>query len=533
MQLQEYLETSSLARKLSSLITQAMYIPSWLAEEKKAEVSTYATISYVAVPYTSVPDSSVKLTTAELQNYLDNHQQLFQQEASRSIEYVSFDAIPTKKDTANIMGQINSLKAQMDTLSLTELPGFITRNSEAKFYDGFLPGSMIQSPKKDSLVNLPAGGVLGPYFDNGTVTYAKMLGKKTIPDTVEIQQLLISTQMVPDSTAKRRIDSIENAVKKGAAFEAMVNEFSDGPKEKGGLLELTPGNPNIPAEFNDFAFNHKTGDIGVVKTQYGYHLIKITNQKHFEEAYKIAYLARHLDPSQETDNATFSAASQFAGTARTKAAFDKATEKNKVNKHIADNIKPTDYDVQGVGPARDLIRWAFDAKIGDVSDVFSLENHYVIAVLTGIKEKGTAKLEDVRPQIEALVRRQKKGDEIATKMKGSTLSEIAANIKDSVSRAQHIGFTTPFIPDAGFEPKVVGAAFNPQLKGGKLSSPVYGNNGVYVLKVDSISTDSSAVVDVKQEIKQQEMMLQQQVGQQLMEVLKKEADIKDRRLKFF
>lgn len=534
MQLQEFIETSSMARKFSSLITQALVIPSWLAKEKEAEKNNYATLNYVSVPYSTIPDSSIKLTDNELQNYLNAHSAMYQEQASRSIEYVSFNAVPSASDTATIMKGINSLKAQMDTLPLDEVPGFISRNSEGKFYDGYIPGSMIQSSEKDSLLSLPVGKIMGPYFDQGSVAYAEMLGKKSMPDTVDVQQLALSTQLYPDSIAKKRIDSIQTAVKGGASFAAMVAEFSDGPKENGGAMTITPGNPNIPQEFNDFVFNQKAGDIGIVQTPQAYFLIKIIDQKNFENAYKIAYLTQSMDPSQETDNATFSAASQFAGNSRTRAAFEKSSNgQNGISRKVADNILPTAYDIQGIGPARDLIQWAFKAKVGDVSDVFSLGNNYVVAVLTGIKDKGTAKLQDVKPQIEALVRRQKKGNEIAAKMQGSSLPAIAKNVNDSVSQAQHINFLTPFIPDAGYEPKVVGAAFNPALKGDKLSSPIYGNNGVYVIQVDSVTNETPANTEFAQDIKQQEMMLQQQVGQQILEVLKKNADIEDHRLKFF
>lgn len=534
MQLQEFVESRSMATKFSSLITQALFVPSWLAKEQENDRNSYVTLSYVSVPYSSIPDSSVRLSDNELQDYLNAHAALFQQQESRSIEYVSFNTVPSSKDTATIMSGINSLKAQMDTMSLGEVPGFVSRNSETNFYDGYIPGSMIQSAVKDSLLALPVGRIMGPYFDQNMVAYAEMLGKKSMPDTVDVQELLISTQLIPDSAAKKRVDSIENAVKGGASFDAMVLEYSDGPKENGGKMTLTPGNPNIPKEFNDYAFNNPAGSIGVVHTQYGYHLVKIVDQKNFENAYKVAYLTKSMDPSQETDNATFSIASQFAGNNRSRSSFEKNSKgQNGVFMKTADNVLSTAYDIQGIGSARDLIQWAFKAKIGDVSDVFSLGNNYVIAVLTGIKDKGTAKLNDVRPQVEALVRRQKKGAEIAKKMQGSSLEAIAKNVNDSVSVAQHINFMTPFIPDAGFEPKVVGAAFNPALKGGKLSNPVYGNNGVFIIKVDSVTLETPATGNLAQDVKQQEMMLQQQVGSQIFDVLKKNADIEDRRLKFF
>lgn len=534
MQIEDYLQNSSKAKKLFSLVSQALYFPSWLAKEKLAEKDTYATISYVSQAYTAVPDSSIKLSDAELQQYIDNHKSLYKREASRDIEYVSFDAIPTAKDTAALMKQVDDLIATMDSSSGEDLANFISRNSETKFYDGYIPSSMIQSENKDSLLALPDGGTLGPYFENGSVTYAKMIGKKTIPDTVEMKQLVITPQTMADSVAKRRIDSLEKVVKAGGDFDALVAQFSEGSKEQGGKIILTPGNPNIPDSINEFAFNQKTGAVGVVKSQYGYHLLKIIGQRNFEPAYKIAYLSRHLDPSQQTDNATFSQASRFAGTNTTRPKFEKAANgQNGVNRLEANGLKPSDYSIQNVGPARELIQWAFKAKIGDVSGVFSLGNKYVVAVLTGTQEEGTATLASVRPQVEATVRRDRKAAKIAATMKGSSLQEIATSLKDSVSQAQHIGLATPFIPNSGFEPKVVGAAFNPALKGGKLSKPVYGNNGVYVLKVDSLQSETPEAAENTQYIQQQQMMLQQQISSQIIDMLKSEADIEDHRLKFF
>ncbi|MGH2645796.1 MAG: SurA N-terminal domain-containing protein, partial [Chitinophagaceae bacterium] len=127
MQIQEFIETSSMARKFTSLITQALVIPPWLAKEKEAEKNSYATLNYVSVPYSTIPDSSIKLTDNELQNYLDAHSAMYQQVASRSVEYVLFDAIPSAKDSAAVMKNINSLKAQMDTTSIEEVPGFVSR----------------------------------------------------------------------------------------------------------------------------------------------------------------------------------------------------------------------------------------------------------------------------------------------------------------------------------------------------------------------------------------------------------------------
>ncbi len=531
--LEQNLQESSLQRKFSSLIAKALYVPAWLAREKEEEKSRYADIAYVGVPYTSVPDSAVALSDNDLQAYLNNHQAEFHQEASRKIEYVSFVPVPTAEDSATVMKEISSLRADMDTLPLEEVPGFVSRNSETAFFDGYVPGSALQVPHVDSITALAPGAIYGPYFDGGKVTFAEMLDKKTLPDSVSVQHILLGVQQRTDTAAHRLADSLAALLRGGADINTLVATYSDDPgkTQNGGIYDLTPTSQMVP-EFMQFAFDHRKGDIGVVKTQYGYHVMKVLDQKHFEMAYKIAYLSRPMDPSQQTDNAAFAAASRFAGT-YANGQFNEGVQKEGLNKQVADNIKKTDFAIAGIDDARSIVQWAFGAKTGEVSQVFSLNNQYVVAQLTGAREEGTASLDDVRPQIEAAVRREKKAARIAGGLKGNTLQEVAASAKDSVLYAQHINFNTPFIPNAGFEPQVVGAAFNSELKGGKLSAPVYGNSGVYVLRVDSVFTEPVDSSARPQQLQMEQSALQQQVLSQLLDVLKKQGDVEDNRLKYF
>lgn len=532
LQLEDYLRNTSLRRKFSSLVKEGIFVPKWLQEEYAKERNQYVDVSYVGVPYTTIGDSSVKVSDDELRAYLNAHSALFHQEEARRIEYVSFDAIPTAKDSSVVMKEVQDLKATFDTIGADQVEAFINRNSETQYYNQFLPEAMLQVPEKDSILRLPTGVVYGPYFSNNMVVMAKVMAKTMMPDSVVVRHILISTQATPDSIAKQRIDSIENAIRNGADFATMVQQFSDdnGSKQTGGEYTITPATNFVP-EFKDYAFEHKKGDMGVVKSEYGYHLIQILDQKNIGPAYKIAYLTKRMDPSQETDNTVFSEANEFAGKNRTKADFDKSAQQQGLNKRLAENIQSSDYQIQGIGEARDLVRWAYDAKPGDVSNVFSLDNHYVVAVLTGIQKEGTAQLSDVRPQVEAAVRQNKKAAQIAQKMKGATLDAVAQSAGQPAAQAQHLNFMTPFIPNSGFEPKVVGAAFDKQLGKGKLSAPVYGNNGVYVLQVDSLTTETTAASD--NATQQTEASMQNAVLGQMLDMLKKEGDVKDYRLKFF
>jgi peptidyl-prolyl cis-trans isomerase D len=535
IQINNYIEKTAPQEKFYSLVREGIYYPKWLVERETKESTTYAYISYVSIPYGSISDSSVSVTDKELEDYLEAHQQSFQQEQTERLEYVNFDAIPTSVDSASILKQMVAMKAELATTSDQDIAGYINRNSETQFLDGYLPLSIIQVPDKDSIVSMAPGQMFGPYYDNRTITVAKMIDKKTMPDTVKVRTILISSQNIPDSVAQAKVDSIAQAVRGGADFAEMASRFSDDPgsKSNGGQYTITAETPFIP-EFKNFAFQHKTGDMDTLKSQqYGYFLIKIEEQKNFEPAFKIAYLSRAMEPSQETDNTAYSEASAFAGQNHDQQSFDKSALMKGYNKQIADNVQNADYTIQGIGQCRDLIRWAFGAKKGDVSQVFTYDNRYVVAVVTGLRKKGTASLDDVRIQVEAEVKREKKAARIAAAIKpGTTLEQLSRTEGQPVSQAQHVNFETPFLPNAGLEPKVIGAVFDPSIAPGKASPPISGNNAVYVIRVDSIQVQSNVMTPSLAE-RSLEMNMQQQLLGQVFDALKKQAKITDNRLKFF
>lgn len=537
LQLEDYLRSSSMQRKFFSMIRNAVYYPKWLQEMDQQDKNTSATIAYVGVPYSSISDSSVKVTDDELNQYISAHQGFFHQEASRRVEYVSFDAIPTAADSAAIMKQIDTLKSEMNSTSNTDISGFINRNSDVPYSDIYVPQSQLQlaSPQKEAVEALPAGAIYGPFYTGGMVAFVKMVDKKSMPDTVKIRHIIISEQTTPDSIAKKELDSVATALKGGADFRALADKYSEDPSkvQNGGEYTLTPLTQFTP-EGKDYAFQHKKGDIGVVKIQGGYQLIQVVDQQNFEPAIKIAVLAKHMDASQDTDNSMFSAANEFAGKNRTRQAFDKSALQQGLNKRVAD-VKQTDFEIPAIGQARELVRWAFnDAKKGDVSNVFSLDNKYVVAVLTDIREEGTSTLDQVRQQVTAEVRREKKAQQIADKMKSaSTLEAVAGIFGQQVKQAQNVNFNTPFIPDAGFEPKVVGATFDKALGTKKISGPIFGNSGVFMIQVDSLATQPADSAGLEQQQLQQTAAWQNAISSQVFQMLKKQSKITDNRLKFF
>ena len=531
---------SQLQNKLLELYAGSVYLPKWLLEKQQSDNKDMAGISYVNLSYASIPDSSVKVSEAAINEYIQNHKDQFKQERSKSIAFVTFNAAANAKDSSDLWNKMEELKPQFEQAAD---PGiFVTRNgTKSAFFDGYINKSRIQVPYKDSILNAPKGSVFGPYYDAASIALARVIDSKVLPDSVRARHILIATvdpqtgqPTLADSTAKSRIDSIQKAVAGGtASFETMVIQYSDdlGSKQQFGDLGYF-ANGQMVKEFNDFCFEGKRGDKGVVKTQFGYHYIEVEDQKNFEQAYKIAYLSKAIEPSRETDEAAEAAATQFASSARTAKAFDETIATQKLDRKVAENLKEMDYQIPGLGVSRSFIKWVYENKPGTVSDPLSVGDQYVVALVTGEKQEGLQSAADMTTRIlvEPILREREKAKQLTEKLGTyATLQEAAQKANQEVQHIDSLKFSDSFKPGIGNEPKVIGAAF---FKGyeSKPSLPLAGNGGVYVIE-SRISAQEAAPADIETQRKTSVMQMRQMQGYNMLDALRQSADIKDNRLK--
>jgi peptidyl-prolyl cis-trans isomerase D len=527
--------------KYTALFANSAYVPKWMLEKANSDNSQLASISYVAAPYFSIPDSAAKISDAEIQDYITKHPDQFKQEESRSLAYVSFNAGPNAADSQRIKQQLTDLES--DFRKADDIEAFFGRvGSSQPFYDGYVGKARIMVPNKDSIFALSKGQLFGPYLDAGSYVVAKMVDEKVLPDSVRARHILIATtdarsgQVInEDSVARKRIDSIRNVLDHGGNWDSLAAKLSDDPgsKEKGGDLGYFTSDRMVK-EFADFCFNGKKGEKKIVKSQFGYHYIEILDQKNFEPAYKVAYMSRKIDASQETDQAAFGLASQFAGQSRDAKAFDENVQKQGLGKMMAPDIAPAESNIPGLGTNRQLVQWAYKADIGNVSEPFTVGDRYVVAELVEINKAGTMTPAKARNQVEPIVRRKKKSEMIAQKL-GSPASLDAASTAagQPVQHADSLRFASGFIPNVGQEPKVVGATFDKQLSGKAISPAIAGNAGLFFIKVDNVSAMSNPNADVQQQRFMQEQMERQMIDRGLTETMRKRAEIKDFRSNFF
>jgi peptidyl-prolyl cis-trans isomerase D len=527
--------------KYTSIFSNGAYIPRWLVEKTNNDNSTYAGISYVGIPYNTINDSiaAVKVTDAEINEYVAKHKDEYKQQPSRSIAYVVFDAKPVASDSAALFNQLESLRNEL--LQATDAKAFVTRNSTATpFFDGYVLKSKLQMAMKDSIISLPVGAVFGPYLDATNYTLAKKIEVRSIPDSVKCRHILIGTVdprsgqvKRDDSTAKRLADSLFNVIKGGADLGTLALQFSEdeGSKMKGGEYDFTSDNfGSLAKEFAEFIFYKKAGDREIVKTQFGYHIIEVISQKKFEEAYKVAYLSKQILASPETDNTASTAATQFSANSRNLKAFEENVTKMNYNKRIADNVGEMDYAVAGMS-SRSFVKWIYDNKPGTVSEPFDLNDKYVVAVVTGVVDEGVQPASIARLTVEPILRNKKKAAEIIKKMgTANTLEAIASSAGQQVQRADTVRFGDAFIPNLGNETKVIGAAFNKENQS-KLSAPIEGQSGVFVIKVNNVGALPNLSGDVDQQRKGIQLQMKQFAPYATTEALRKSATIKDTRRK--
>lgn len=525
--------------KYTNILRKGLYVPKFMAKNDYIESNERVDVGFIVKRYTDISDSLVKISSGDIKGYYNSHKYLYEQTPSRDVEYVSFDIVPSKEDFKAANEYIT--KALPEFTAAEDPIQYVNSNSDITF-DGrnYKSGQLSDSLNK-IMFNASVGAVYGPYFENETYKIARLVKVVNIPDSVKARHILIvpteQSQAAVDQ-AKKLADSLKVAVEKGASFEELAVKHSadKGSVPMGGDLGWFPEGRMVP-EFNDAAFSMGKGEVKVVSSQYGFHILQVTDKGPETKKVQVAFMARKVDASSVTNRSIFAQASKFAAENRTQEQFNKAVEASKgaLVKKLASSLTLNDKYIAGLEEPRPLVRWAYEASKGEVSEVISLPNNFVVAVVSQIREDKYAEIEQVQSELELAVRKEKKGQIIAEQInkqkEGLTnIQNLATKLNTTVETASGITFSSFSIGTAGIEPKLIATATS--LKPNTLSEPVKGNNGVYVAFVTS-KVAAPATKDYTQSVQKLEYTLQSRSGYETLEALKKLANIEDKRGRFY
>ncbi|MBS4044068.1 MAG: peptidylprolyl isomerase [Chitinophagaceae bacterium] len=533
--------------KYTAIINNAAYAPKWLIEKQQADNNAFASVSYVAFPYSTIVDSTIKVTDEQIMAYAKKHKSVYEKdEETRTFKYLSFEVIPSADDSAAIRTKLENKKQEL--LAENDINLFFAKNtSDLPFYDGYISGKEINQQAKDSLLKLSTGSVYGPYLDGGNYVLAKMVGIKSIPDSAKVRHILVKTmdrdprtgqeyRLRDDSSAKKLLDSLVSEIKMGKSFDTIClkNSEDEGSKNNGGVYNYFSSGRMV-GTFNNFAFTQPVGAKGIVKTQYGYHYVEVLGQKGSSTGYNIAYYAKQITVSNETDALAKNEATKFLSIVQNNKQFDDEAIKLAKVPYPAEGVKPMDYNVPGLGSNRQLVKWIYSNKVGAITELpYNFNTKYVVGIITNINKPGLPTALTLRPLVENLVKSELKAQQILAKAKGTTLEEIAKSYgtNNTVQRIDTLLSSNTFNPILGNDYKFAGAAFNVSQKG-KVTSLIAGQNGVFALKTDYIGAKAGVPTDATSLANFLNNNIKSAAGRITNELLKKVATIKDKRAEVY
>ena len=515
--------------KYNTLISKGLYVPNSQVNILNAEKSKKYTFNYALQYYNSLPDEDFAPSESEMKTYYNEHKHeaVYQQtEDARSIDYVVVNVEITSEDVNRTREELASMKTGFETSKDDTL--YISESGDTPFNFKWLTEGQLPAQYDSLVMNAAIGTVVGPIQNGNQFELYKIKAKKVAPDSVKASHILISVNPEDTLAARNLVDSLKAALSSGAEFADLAREFSEDPGSatKGGDLGwFLEGQMVKP--FNDAAFNGKAGDLTIVKTQYGLHLIKVEEQTAPEEKVFVGIVNNVIEAGEATYQNAYNKASTFQIENQNGGeSYEKAADEFGLMQ--APSIRKTDQTVLGIENSRQIIKWAFEAEQGEVSQVFDLGDQYIVARVTDVLNEGTMTFEQVKDQIEVRARNEKKANHIKSNVEGSqSLGDAASKMDAQIQMVSDVSFNQYSIPGVGSEPELVGVIAS--LEPGKLSVPIQGNNGVFVVQVEKASDvqpDGTARAV-------QERNYASRVSFEAKKALRENADIVDNRASFY
>jgi peptidyl-prolyl cis-trans isomerase D len=539
--IKERLET-----KLANLVSKAIFSPAWMAEMEVADNNTKVDFEYAFIPYDQIDDASIEVTDKDLDDYIQRNKERFRQKLeTRIIDYIVMDVIPSGTDSARILKEVEILaeglaNAENDTLFLETNLGVME--------SAFMKKEELPATAAEEIAALSKGGVFGPFLNENTYAVAKMLDKKMIPDSVKSRHILLRVNSEQEfASANARIDSIKTAIEnKEATFEQMAMQFStDGSAQSGGDLGYAAQGMMVKP-FNDMIFfGAEPGELKVVYTQFGIHLVEVTDRKYInkEMGYRLGIITREIAPGEETQKELEDMAYDLLNKAKNLDQLKEAIKGTDLRLASSSPVNRNAFKISAISEddnVREVIRWAFASgrKTGDVSgEVYSIgaknsyyTSKYIIAGLKSIIPAGLPKGANIRSEIEAQVRLEKKFNIIAEKIQGKSVQDAASAYSTETGNVEGATFVNTFIEGVGNEPNPVATAIG--LTPNKTSKPIKGNAGAFVVKSLN-KTSAETVFDASFIRNMTQMSARRQMEFAVMPSLVNKYEIKDNRFATF
>lgn len=535
--LEDVIVEDRLKTKYAALISKSYNIPTFYAKEALRANTESLKATIYALPYTSIADNTIKIEESDLKKYMDAHAKDFElKEETRDIEFVTFPIIPTKGDSAEAYKAISDRFTEFSGLSNDTVfrKSRTTRGLDDAYYtqEDF---EKSQLTNFDQLMSTNEGTVIAPYIRNGSYVITKVMGKRMLSDSVRASHILLKVDPNSKDSYDRMnklADALIDSAKTGKeSFPNLAYKHStdEGSRVQGGNLGFFPRGAMVKP-FNDKVFYEMNlGDIVKVESQFGIHVIWLTGINPKTPAVKFADVEIPIQASKETEDAAYSAAMNFMQKSSTSETFAKNAKTK--NLQTSYGLEKNQAAVNALGEAREIVNWVFNQKKPGAVTNFDLGDKIAIVHFAKINPKGMQPLENVKGEVEDLVRKEKKGALLVEKLQkaGGNFETIPNIIK--LDSAQLL-FANDKVDSLGEEPKLVALAF--ATKPGATSKPMAGERNAFVVKTGSINKDQG--MDLPLDFIKQQLGMQAAQNFQFQNIISsviKNAKVEDTRYKFY
>ena len=531
--------------KYTNAIEKAIFMPTGLAEAEIKRGDAQHPAQYVYVPYIDVNEDEIAVTDEDAKRYYNANKEDFDQEEGRNIEFINFPLAPSESDREAVRAELATLS--LEWMNQEDDSVFVNLHSDVRFQSEYYTITELVGTGLDTLVDGQSVGFQkGPIDLGGAFAVVKLVDRKIVPDSVNARHILIPFAVATRADASITRNPQEARVladslfayleENPSAFEAVSEAFSSDivAKEKGGDLGYF-SRGSMAKPFENFCFFKKNGSMGVVPTQFGWHVIQVTDQKGSNDVYKIGQIIREILPSEGTIQDLYNQASGYAAEAQTAEDYRVLASDKGFFLRPARNLGRFEEVVSGLGAARRVVRWAWDEE-REEGNIGLLENDgkgYVVVVLTDKLNEGTTSFELVQGQcLEAAKKDAKKAlitERLENALTGaSTIEEVAAAAGKEV-RTLSFRISQFNIAGVGNESAVVGTICG--LEPGSLSGVITGENGAFVA-ITSPATPAP-VLDYSNMAQNTQRSIRNLVGTQAYKALEEKAKIEDMRYMMF
>lgn len=515
-QLSEQLGLESNMTKFMGLVRAGVYANKLeVAQGVVAANKTFAG-KVVSKRYSDVADSLFEVSSADIKNYYKANKEAFKQLPNRSLSYVVFEVTPTEQDMAVLEEKVLGVGEEFAVAE--NIRSFVRDNSYGSIAENFVSQDMLLADEAEALM---AGKMYGPVLKNNQWTMARVADSKMAPDSLGIRHIVLPY------TETELADSLMTVLKGGANFAEVAAQYSLAQTAQvGGEVGVMPF-AAFTGEFAETLATAKKGDIVKIAVGDMIQLMEVYRADKPSKHVKVATITYPVEASSATRTGIYSQAGTF--TVNAKEGFSEAATTAAITPRVV-TLMQGDRTIRGLEDSREVARWAYGAKEGEISEIFKVDGNYVIATVTNIDDEEYTPVAKVATQIRAELMRQQKYDYLKEQVKGATIDEVAAALGVEATDFNEVGFGSYFVAGPGLEPGLVGAITTTE-QTGQVSAPVKGLNGLYVFQVDAVE-DSAAQTAEAEQVRAQ-AVLENNMQQFSLQALQEQADIKDERGRWF